>query len=76
MTLQMETMDDDEAYLSQLIGLPLPKVQKNAASGNSTSSIAKVLFKTLSKSERQHVFEAYKFDFLMFGYSYNEDDYT
>ncbi|XP_050688477.1 carbohydrate sulfotransferase 11-like isoform X2 [Eriocheir sinensis] len=74
---KMETKDEDEAYLSHLLGQPLPEPTKqNAASGNSTSSLTKSFFATLSRSERQQVFEAYKYDFLMFGYSYNDEDFA
>lgn len=73
----METKDKDEAYISHLLGLPLPSPpQKNAALGASTSSLTKAFFSTLSPSERQHVFKAYEFDFLIFNYSYNDKDYT
>ncbi|KAG0713103.1 Carbohydrate sulfotransferase 9 [Chionoecetes opilio] len=73
---KMETRDEDEAYMSHLLGLPLPPpAQQNEASGVSTASLAKAFFSTLSPSERRHVFKAYEFDFLMFNYSYNEADY-
>ena len=77
MPSQMETMDEDEAYLSNLLGIPVPEpAEKNASPNKSTSSLVKSLFATLSRRERRHVFEAYKFDFLLFGYTYNEEDYA
>lgn len=72
----METEDEDEAYLSNLLGIPIPEPAEKNASPNSTSSLVKSFFATLSQSERQHVFAAYKFDFLMFGYTYNDEDYA
>ena len=74
---QMETKDEDEAYISHLLSLPLPPpAQQNAALGPSTASLTRSFFSTLSSSERQRVFKAYEYDFLMFNYSYDDEDYT
>ncbi|XP_063887526.1 carbohydrate sulfotransferase 11-like [Scylla paramamosain] len=73
---KMETKDEDEAYISHLLGLPLPPpTQQNVASGPSSDSLTRTFFSTLSASERQRVFKAYEYDFLMFEYSYNDKDY-
>lgn len=74
---KMETKDEDEAYISNLLEVSLPStLQKNVAFGASTASLTKSFFSTLNPSERRHVFKAYEFDFLMFNYSYNDEDYT
>ena len=74
---QMETKDEDEAYISELLGVALPPpTQRNVASGVSTSTLTNTFFSTLTPSERHHIYKAYEFDFLMFNYTYNDEDYT
>ncbi|XP_071537171.1 carbohydrate sulfotransferase 11-like [Panulirus ornatus] len=71
---KVETFAEDEKYLSQLMGLPLKHTEfsrLHIARGTPTADFTRTYFSTLSNSERDKVFRAFYYDFLLFGYSYD-----
>ena len=63
------TMDEDFGYIKQMAGIKFKKVNKNRSKGGSTSDLARKYFKQLDKKLVQQLFELYRADFEMFGYS-------
>ena len=75
---KIETEEDDRKFLLRRLRLPVAKVavhlnQRNRQNkSRSTSKLARIFFATLDKSDIEKLYELYKLDFELFGYSYKD----
>ena len=71
---KLETMQQDLLFIGQMAGTELVKnVSTNPSSGGSTSQLAKEYFSQVDRGDVIKLYQLYKIDFDMFGYS--ADDY-
>ena len=66
---KLETMDEDLHYIQQMAGVEFEPVKENQSSGGSTTDLARKYFEQLDNKVVQQLFELYRVDFEMFGYS-------
>ncbi|KAK7068920.1 hypothetical protein SK128_028616 [Halocaridina rubra] len=71
----VETLSDDEKCIRQISGLspefgmnPKNQTHRHASAGPSSKSLAQIYFSHLTPEEKHKVYEAYYFDFILFGY--------
>ena len=69
---RLETMEDDLQYIGQMAGVGLKKVLRNKSSGGSTSSLAREYFRQLDRELVLQLYQLYRVDFEMFGYSVDQ----
>ena len=67
---RLETMSEDLYYIGQMSrGVKFKKVESNRSGGGSTSRLAKTLFGQIDRGLVMRLYEFYKADFEMFGYT-------
>ena len=66
---RLETMEEDLQYIKQITSLEFELVKKNPSSGGSTTDLARMYFGQLNKTVMMQLYELYRVDFEMFGYS-------
>ena len=66
---KLETMDEDLRYIKQMAGVKFELMKENQSSGGSTTDLTRKYFKQLDKKVVLQLFELYRVDFEMFGYS-------
>ena len=71
---KFETLDDDQNYLIHLAKLEhIIKPQwQNVGQGTKTSEIVKKYFSELTDDQIKGLYNFYKYDFLLFGYTFEE----
>ena len=62
-------MEEDLQYIRQMAGVKFELVKKNPSSGGSTIDLARKYFGQLNKNVVMQLYELYRVDFEMFGYS-------
>ena len=66
----METMDQDILYIGKMAGIELKQEHNNTGGGKGSSSeLTRKYFIGLKKEVVMELFQLYKVDFEMFGYS-------
>ena len=66
---KLENIQEDLQFIGQMAGIEFEMIQINPSSGGSTSELAREYFSQLKKDDVKKLYELYKIDFLMFGYS-------
>ena len=69
---RLETMEEDLLYIGQMAGVQFRLEKMNPSSGGSTSDKAREYFSQLDREVVLQLYELYKVDFEMFGYSMEE----
>ena len=62
-------MDEDLHYIGQMAGVVFEKEHKNENEGGSTNKLAEKYFGLLDKKVVMQLYELYRVDFELFGYS-------
>jgi hypothetical protein len=65
---KLENMQEDIHFIGQMAGVELESIVTNPSSGN-TSELAREYFSQLYKDDVEKLYQLYKMDFEMFGYS-------
>ena len=68
---KLENMQEDIHFIGKVAGVELESIVTNPSSGGSTSELARKYFSQLDKEDVEKLFQLYKMDFEMFGYSPN-----
>ena len=66
---RLETMQEDLHFIGEMAGFKLNTISANPSSGGSTSKLARKYFGQLKRKEVKQLYELYRMDFQMFGYS-------
>ena len=66
---KLENMQEDIHFIGQMAGVELESISTNPSSGGSTSELAREYFSQLDKDDVEKLYQLYKMDFEMFGYS-------
>ena len=64
-----ETFEEDKRFIGKMAGIQFDDIHQNESSGGSTKELARKYFKQLDRKTVDELFEFYKVDFEMFGYS-------
>ena len=66
---RLETLQEDLLYIGEMAGVEFKMISTNPSSGGSTSELAGNYFRQLDLRTVKKLYELYKVDFEMFGYS-------
>ena len=69
---KLETFNEDQKFVSQLFGLEFEELQTHQSAGGSTKKVSKDYFSMLDENTVERLYNFYKIDFEMFGYSFQE----
>ena len=72
MIVKLETFNEDKTYVSKLFGLEFQEIQARKSAGGSTAKVSKEYFSMLDNTTVERLYNIYKIDFEMFGYSFQE----
>ena len=64
-----ETFEEDKRFIGLMAGIQFEDIQKHKSSGGGTKELAQKYFELLDRKTVDQLFEFYKVDFEMFGYS-------
>jgi len=64
-----ENFADDQKFIGRLANVTFQKIESHKSSGGDTKSLAKKYFSDLDLDTVKDLYEIYKVDFEMFGYS-------
>ena len=62
-------MQEELHFIERMAGMKFKNIEINPSSGGSTGELAREYFSQLKKDDVKKLYELYKIDFLMFGYS-------
>ena len=67
---RLENLSQDLAYIGQLAGMEFENIEvKNPSRGGSSSDLAIEYFREVKKEDVEKLYQLYKIDFQLFGYS-------
>ena len=69
---KLETFNEDQKFVSQLFGLEFEELQTHQSAGGSTTKVSQDYFSMLDENTVERLYNFYKIDFEMFGYSFQE----
>ena len=64
-----ETFEEDKQFIGVMAGIQFEDIQEHKSSGGGTKELARKYFELLDRKTVDQLFEFYKVDFEMFGYS-------
>ena len=66
---KVETFEEDKRFIGEMAGVQFEDIQENRSSGGGTNELARKYFAQLDVQTVDQLYELYKVDFEMFGYS-------